>query len=108
MTDLLLVYVTCKDVAQAKAISLHLMNKKLCACTNIFPDMQPMFFWPPKSGTIDESKDVALIIKTLESKYAQVEAEIQKIHSFDTPCILAIPVAHVGKKYYDWLVGEME
>jgi periplasmic divalent cation tolerance protein len=108
MTDMLLVYITCKSVEQAKEIARGLMSKKLCACVNIFPDMQPMFFWPPKSGIIDESKEVVLIAKTIESKFEALELEVIKIHSYDVPCIFAIPVQHVTKKYYDWLVGEME
>ena len=65
MTDMLLVYITCENVYQAKQIGKHLMEKRLCACVNIFPDMQPMFFWLPKSGIIDESKEVVLIAQDL-------------------------------------------
>ena len=108
MTDMILIYVTCESVEQAKKIGKHLMTKKLCTCINIFPDMQPMFFWPPKSKTIDESKEVVLIVKTLESKYQAVEDEIHKIHTYDVPCVFAIPVTHVAKKYYEWFKGEME
>lgn len=108
MTDMLLCYITCDSVNQAKKIGKHLMDRKLCACVNIFPEMQPMFFWPPKSGNIDESKEVVLIAKTVENKYQQLEEEVHKVHTYDVPCIFAIPVQHVAKKYYDWLVGEME
>lgn len=108
MTDLLLCYITCESVAQAKDIGTHLLKKRLCACINIFPDMKPMFFWPPQSGKIDESSEVVLIAKTVESKYQALEKEVVKVHSFDTPCIIAIPTAHVSQKYYNWLVGEIE
>ena len=76
MTDMILVYITCDTVDQAKEIGKHLMNKRLCACVNIFPDMQPMFFWPPKSGKIDESKEVVLIAKTIEGKYEDEEGNV--------------------------------
>ncbi len=105
---MILVYITCDTVKQAKEIATHLMGKKLCACVNIFPEMQPMFFWPPKSGKIDESKEVVLIAKTIESKYDLLEKEVIKIHSYDVACIFSIPVTHVAKSYYKWLVGEME
>ena len=107
MTDILIVYITCDSIKQAKAVGKHLMDKKLCACVNIIPEMQPMFFWPPKSGLIDESKEVLLLAKTIESKYKELEAEVHKVHSYDVPCILALPVKHVAQKYYDWLIGEM-
>jgi periplasmic divalent cation tolerance protein len=84
------------------------MEKRLCACVNIFPEIQPMFFWPPKSGIIDESKEIVLIAKTIESKYSELEVEVIKTHSYDIPCIFSIPVKRVAKKYYDWLIGEMQ
>lgn len=108
MTNVLLVYITCESVKQAKQIGKHLMDKRLCACVNIFPEMMPMFFWPPKSGTIDESKEVVLITKTIESKYQELEDEVHKVHSYDTPCVIAIPTQHMSKKYYDWLIEELE
>jgi periplasmic divalent cation tolerance protein len=105
---LLLVYITCESLEQAKSIGRQLLEKKFCACINIFPEMHSMFFWPPKSGVIDESKEVVLIAKTVEEKYESLEKEVIKIHTFDTPCVMAIPIAHVSKKYYDWLKGELE
>ena len=107
MTDLLMVYITCDSVDQAKQIGRHLLEKRVAACINIYPNMMPMFFWPPKSGKIDESNEVMLIAKTVERKYSELENEITKIHTYDTPCVIALPVAHVNKKYYDWLVGEL-
>jgi periplasmic divalent cation tolerance protein len=107
MKDLLLVYITCESVEQARAIGTHLMNKRLCACVNIFPEMQPLFFWPPKENKIDESKEVVLIAKTIESKYQALETEVHTVHSYEVPCVIALPTSHVSKKYYDWLVGEL-
>jgi periplasmic divalent cation tolerance protein len=108
MTGLLFVYVTCESVEQAKSIGKQLMEKRLCACVNIFPEMQALVLWPPKSGRIDESHEVVLIAKTIEEKYTELEEEVSTIHSYDVPCIMAIPVKHVNKKYYEWLIGEME
>jgi len=108
MTKMLLIYITCESIKQAKEIARHLMKKRLCACVNIFPNMMPMFFWPPKSGKIDESKEVVLIVKSIEKNYQKIEDEIHKIHTYDTPCVLAIPVKHVAKKYFNWLRGEIK
>jgi len=108
MTDVILCYITCESSDQAEKIATHLMDRKLCACVNIFPEMKPMFFWPPKSGKIEDGNEVVLIAKTIASKYSQLEAEVGKIHSYKIPCIFAIPVVSVSKKYYDWLLGEME
>lgn len=106
-TDIILCYITCDNVPQAKAIGKHLLDRRVAACINIFPNMQPLFFWPPRANKIDTSNEVVLIAKTIESKYAELEKEVIKVHSYDTPCIIAIPTTHVSTKYYDWLVNEL-
>lgn len=108
MTDLLLCYITCGNVDQAKQIGRHLLEKRLASCVNVYPNMMPIFFWPPKSGKIEEGNEVTLIAKTIESKYQALEDEVHTIHTYEVPCVIAIPVAHVSKKYYDWLVGELK
>lgn len=108
MSDLILVYTTWESMKQAKKAGKHLLNKKLCGCVNIIPEVNPMFFWPPKSGTIDESNEVVMIIKTLKDKYQELEREIYKIHTFDVPCIIALPVYKVNKDYYEWIKGEID
>ncbi len=105
---LIMMYVTCDSVKQAEDIAAHLMGKKLCGCVNIYPEMQPMFFWPPKSGKIDKSKEVVLIVKSVESKLKSIEEEIKKVHTYDIPCIITIPTIAVNDEYYNWLIGEME
>ncbi|MFH0942732.1 MAG: divalent-cation tolerance protein CutA [Candidatus Beckwithbacteria bacterium] len=108
MTKMLMIYTTWESVEQAKKAAKHLLDKRLCGCVNIYPEMIPMFFWPPKSGKIDESKEVVMIIKSLETKYKQIEKEIIKIHTYDVPCIIALLVKYVGKKYFNWLKGEIK
>lgn len=105
---MILVYVTCDNVEQAEKIGEEVMNKKLCACVNIFKEMQPMFFWPPKTGKIDKSKEVVLIIKSMKSKYDEIEKEVFRLHTYDVPCIFAIPVISVADSYWRWFKEEME
>lgn len=108
MTDMILIYVTCASIEEAKKIGRHLLKKRLCACVNILGNANPMFLWPPKTGKIDESQETVFLVKTLEKKYKEVEREIIKLHSFDTPCIIALPVLHVAGKYYHWLKEEID
>ena len=105
---MILVYITCDSVEQAESIGEGIMKKKLCACVNIFENMQSMFFWPPKTGRIDKSKEVVLILKSIKSKYDEIEKEVSILHSYDVPCIFAIPVISVADSYWDWLIGEMK
>jgi periplasmic divalent cation tolerance protein len=108
MTQMILVYITCKSEAEAKRIGRNLLVKKLCTCINVLPHVESLYYWPPHTGKFEAAKEVILLVKTIESKFEAVEAEVIRTHPSDCPCIFAIPVQHVTKKYYDWLVGEME
>lgn len=105
---MILIYVTCDSVKQARKIGKYLLKRRLCSCINIYPQMIPMLLWPPKSGLIDESKEVVLIIKTLPNKYKQIEEEVLKIQEFDTPCIFSIPVINITSKYFNWIKSEIK
>ncbi len=108
MTDILMVYIPCKSVEQAKTIGKQLLSKRLCACINIYPHMDSLYFWPPKSNTLEEGHEAVLLAKTSKEKYHLLEEEVSKIHTYTCPCIMAIPVEHINKPYYDWLKGELE
>lgn len=102
-----MVYIPCKSEEQARTIGRHLLSLKLCACINIYPEMESVYFWPPKSGTVEESHEAVLIAKTSKELYQKLEDEVTKIHTYECPCIMAIPVENINKPYYDWLKGEL-
>jgi len=106
--SMILVYVTCDSVEQAENIGERILNKKLCACVNIFKEMEPMFFWPPKTGKIEKGKETVLIIKSIKSKYKEIEKEVTKLHTYEVPCIFAIPIIAVADPYWNWFKDEMK
>lgn len=105
---MIFIYVTCRDSKEAEKIGKHLLKRRLCACINIIPETHPFYLWPPKSRKIEGDKEAVLIVKTLESKYKVIETEILKLHSYTVPCIAAIPIVHMFKKYSDWLKEELD
>lgn len=108
MTNMILIYITCKNLAEAKTIGKHLLDKRLCACINMFDGMKSLYFWPPKSGILEEATETVLLVKTLEDKFDSIEKEVTALHSSDTPCLIAIPVLNASKKYFDWINGEIQ
>ena len=108
MSDVLLIYITCESDEQAKKIGTELLKLKLCACIKVITDTYGAYFWPPKSGKITESHEAVLLIKTIESKFPEIEKQVRALHTDQTPCILGIPVKFVNSDYYDWMKGEME
>ncbi len=104
---MIFIYITCENVTEAKKIGKHLLKKRLCGCFNIIDGMNAVYWWPPKSGKIEEANETILLIKTLEGKFDEIEKEVLTLHSSDTPCLIAIPTINVAKKYFDWIKGEI-
>lgn len=104
---MILIYITCDNEEEAKKIGTHLLKKRLSACFNIIDGMKATYWWPPKSNMVEESNETILIVKTLENKFDAIEKEVLKLHSSDTPCLIAIPTVNVAKKYFEWIKGEI-
>jgi periplasmic divalent cation tolerance protein len=98
---MILIYITCKDEEEAKKISLHLLKKRLAACTNMHP-IKSMYWW---EGKIQEDSEVVLIAKTGEKNYEAVKEEVLKIHSYEIPCILRIK-GEANESYNKWIEKE--
>ena len=96
--NLIFVYITNKDEAEAKKVSEHLLKKRLAACTNIFP-IKSMYWW---NGKIENTREVVCIVKTKAEYYEKIKQEVKKMHSYECPCIIKIPV-EANKEYKEWL-----
>ena len=104
---MLLVMVSCEDVAQAERIGRELLKDKLAACVQIVPQVSSFYLWPPQKQHINIAEESILVIKTLESKWSALEKKIQTLHTYENPEIIALPVTHVNANYLNWLQKEL-
>lgn len=95
---MIIVYVTCKDSAEAQKIGEMAVQKKLAACANHFSS-QSCYQW---KGKLVNDKEAILLLKTKDSSYDGLRAMIEEVHSYDIPCILRIDV-QANKAYEDWV-----
>ena len=99
-TKYLLVLTTCPGSISAKKIAQGLIAEKLAACVNIVSDVQSFFVWV---GKVDTANEHMLIIKTTVDNYEEVEKCIKKLHPYELPEIIAVPI-HTGfAGYLDWI-----
>lgn len=96
-------YITNPTQEEAKKIAMHLLEKKIIACANIFP-ISSLYWW---EGKITDEKEHILIAKTTEKNFERLKKEVEKIHSYTIPCIIKIPVSS-NEKYEKWLRSEIE
>ena len=104
---MLLVYVTCKDETESEKISKILLEKKLCACTNIIKEMKSFYFWPPKSHKVESANEVILIVKIIDAEFEKIKNVVKEMHSYEFPSIFGIKMDYIDEDFKNYLTTEI-
>jgi periplasmic divalent cation tolerance protein len=91
------------DHALATALARALLDRRLAACVNIGPPVESIYHWRAR---IETGREVPVVIKTRSALYSNVEDAIRKIHPYDTPEIIAIPIVEGDARYLAWIAAE--
>jgi periplasmic divalent cation tolerance protein len=101
LTDKFMVLVTCSTAAEARRIGRAVVEAKLAACVNIFPSaVQSIYRW---KGKVESARERLLLIKTSRKRLVKLQAAVQRMHSYDVPEFIAIPIAAGSPAYLAWL-----
>jgi periplasmic divalent cation tolerance protein len=101
LTHARIVLVTVSSLAEGRRIAKSVVQKKLAACVNILlSPVNSIYRWKEK---VEVAHEYFLVIKTTASGYAALEAEIARMHSYDVPEIVALPIVAGLAQYLAWL-----
>ena len=98
--DYVIIFVTCKDKAEAEKITQLLLEKRLIACGNIVSPVTSFFHW---LGKIDRADEYLIVMKSRRDLFEQVAEEVKGLSSYEVPEILALPIVEGSKAYLDWM-----
>ena len=104
-SDPIVVLMTAANAEEASRIAEMLVSQKLAACVQILPENQSIYVW---KGEVQRENEVLLLAKTTRTKFDQLEREVRAIHSYETPEIIALPVAAASESYLKWLLSSCE
>ncbi len=106
MTDKILVLVTCGSRKEARKIARALMELRLAACVSeIGVPVASTYRW---KGRVESAKEFLLLIKTTKKRFATVCDAVRKLHSYEVPEIIALPIAAGSRKYLDWIAASLK
>ena len=105
MTDFIQVFITINVRSKAKEIAERLIDKRLAACVQISGPVTSLYRW---EGKVAEDEEWLLIVKSSRAHYSELEAEVRKIHGYEVPEILAVPIADGNKAYFSWMKKELK
>jgi periplasmic divalent cation tolerance protein len=93
------VLVTAGSPAEARRLARALVERRLAACVNLHP-IRSVYRW---KGKVEEAREVALAVKTTRARFPALRAAVRELHSYEVPCILALPVAEGHAPYLRWV-----
>jgi periplasmic divalent cation tolerance protein len=104
MTEYIQVFTTTDTKENARQIAKKVVEKNLAACAQIIGPILSIFWW---KNNINEEEEWLIIIKSKKNLYDDLEHAIMKVHKYEIPEILAVPVLAGAKSYLEWLDGEV-
>jgi periplasmic divalent cation tolerance protein len=102
-TKFCVVYVTAPTGKSAERLAKIVLQRRWAACVNIVPLVKSRYWW---KGKIESAKEALLIIKTRESLVSKLSDGVRKIHPYNVPEVIALPILKGHQPYLAWLFDE--
>ena len=99
------VLVTCGSRAEAQRIAREIVSRRLAACANLLEiPVQSVYRW---QGKVERAREFLLLIKTSARRLPALEAEVKRLHSYDVPEFIALPIIAGSPAYLRWLADSV-
>ncbi len=101
MTDKVVVLITCGTRREAKRIASRLVERRLAACVNVLETpMRSTYRW---KGRVETAAEYLLLVKTARKLLSALRAEVERLHSYKVPEVIALPIVGGSPAYLRWL-----
>ncbi len=104
MTDKIVVFSTCGKAEEAGRLARHLVEQRLAACVNVCPQVESYYRW---QGKVEHETELLLIIKTSRELLDRLKAEWERLHSYEVPELIALPIVDGAANYLNWMEAEL-
>lgn len=98
-----LVYTTVGNIKDARRIAHSLVEDQIVACVNIIPKVESVYRW---KGKVENDNECVLIAKTVDQNVKKTIQKIKKLHSYELPDIIVLPVIGGLKDYLNYICAE--
>ena len=95
------VFITCPTRTLARKIARAAVQMHLAACVNlVHSPVESIYTW---KGKVERAREYLLVMKTTSKRLVALENEVKRLHSYDVPEFIALPITEGSKKYLLWL-----
>lgn len=99
-TDYVLVLTTLPADVDAAAFAHTLVDARLAACVNVMPVMDSVYRW---EGQVSRDGERQLFIKTARLRVAQLWEQVRKLHPYEMPEFIVLPIVDGNDAYLRWV-----
>jgi periplasmic divalent cation tolerance protein len=100
MTDKIVVLSTCSTAQDAERLGRALVAGQLAACVSVVPQIRSFYHW---KGEIESAAEFLLIIKSSRDLFDALKIELEKLHPYEVPEVIALPIVAGAENYLNWL-----
>jgi periplasmic divalent cation tolerance protein len=103
-TKYFVLFCTTGSLDEASKIAEHLVGNHLVACANIVPSVRSIYWW---NNRVNHDQESLMILKTDERRLQDVEQVIRKLHSYQNPELIGVPIEYSIPEYLKWLADSV-
>ena len=100
-----LVYITASKRVEARRIGKALLREHLVACINLVGPIESHYWW---RGKVETAREWLLLAKTRATLTKIVIKRVKALHSYQTPCVVALPLKDGNPDFLKWLAAETQ
>jgi periplasmic divalent cation tolerance protein len=82
------------------ALAHALVEAKLAACVNVVEHVHSVYRW---EGAVAAEDEQLLVIKTVDVRVDELREELFRLHPYDVPEFVVLPVLAISDAYGAWL-----
>ncbi|MFE4513234.1 divalent-cation tolerance protein CutA [Kitasatospora sp. NPDC056783] len=87
---------------RARALASAVVRERLAACAQVYP-VRSVYWW---DGEVRDAEEWRIDLKTRAELADRLGAFVAERHSYETPEVIAVPVAGGSRDYLAWVVEE--
>ena len=85
---------------RAEHLAEALVKQRVAACVNVLPGVRSFYHW---QGKLERDDEQLLVIKTQPRLWSRLKETVRRLHPYEVPELIALPVAAVSGDYLHWL-----
>jgi periplasmic divalent cation tolerance protein len=98
--DEIVILCTVPNADVGEVVARVLVENKLAACVNIIPGLVSVYTW---KGDVCRDSELLCVIKSRRDLFERIESAIKRVHPYEVPEIIALPIVMGHAPYLSWI-----